>query len=95
MRELVWTTPAIGDLQAIDTWLSEHRSPDLARRRLAKLRERAEFLIEFPHLGRPGDKNVRILRAFDTPYVIVYRLKGEKLEILRIRHEREDWLVIR
>lgn len=95
MPELVWTTPAIRDLQAIDIWLSEHRFAALAEQRLARLRERAELLTQFPHIGRPIDGGVRVMRVFDSPYLLLYRLKNGKLEILRIRHEREDWLVTR
>lgn len=95
MLELVWTTTALHDLKAIDLWLSEHRSPELATRRLVKLRARADFLAQFPHLGRPGAHGVRVLVVHETPYVLLYRLKKGRVEVLRIRHEREDWLLTR
>lgn len=36
---------------------------------------------------------MRILRVFDTPYLIRYRIvtEREEVQILRIHHEREDW----
>ena len=93
MPALNWTAPALADLRAIDHWLEENASPEIALRTLATIRFRAGFLENFPHAGRPLGESMRALRVRDTPYLLLYRLLGEQLDVLRIRHEREDWLV--
>ena len=93
MPALSWTAPALADLRAIDDWLDENASPEVALRTLATIRLRARFLENFPHAGRPIGESMRALRVLDTPYLLLYRLLGDQLEVLRIRHEREDWLV--
>ena len=92
MKRLAWTAPALADLRGIDEWLTAHRDGEFAARTLASVRARARFLEGFPHGGRPILKDdFRILRVSDTPYLIIYRIVGEQLQLLRIRHEREDW----
>lgn len=93
MREIAWTVPAQADLRRINGWLIENRSPDQALRIASSIRARARFLEKFPHGGRPDRDDVRVLRVRTTPYLILYRLRPGRVEILRIRHEREDWLV--
>jgi toxin ParE1/3/4 len=93
MPALKWTPPAIADLWAIDAWLGENASGEIALATLATIRFRAEFLEGFPHGGRPIGKGIRVLRVIDTPHLILYRLIGGVVEILRIRHEGEDWFV--
>lgn len=51
-----------------------------------------ERLAEQPHLGRPG--RVAGTREFvvpRTPYVIPYRLQGDRLEIVAVFHGRQKW----
>ncbi|WP_231029902.1 type II toxin-antitoxin system RelE/ParE family toxin [Sphingomonas sp. IC-56] len=36
------------------------------------------------------------MRVHDTPLLILYRLPdGNTVDVLRVRHEREDWLIER
>jgi plasmid stabilization system protein ParE len=93
MPALKWTDPAILDLWAIDEWLDENASGEIALATLSAIRFRADFLEEFPHSGRPIDGGVRMLRVIHTPHLILYRLDGSSIEILRIRYEREDWQI--
>jgi toxin ParE1/3/4 len=88
-----WTLPAANDLRAIDEWLSENAGPEPAIRTLAAIGNRAQFLTNFPHGGRPSPGGLRVLRVWETRYLILYRIAGEAVEILRIHHEREDWLI--
>ncbi len=93
MRELVWTSPALADLRSIEGWLEQAAGPRFAVQMLSAIRERATFLYDFPHGGRPEADGSRVLRVLNTPYLILYRLTPERTELLRIRHEREDWQV--
>jgi len=93
MPALNWTQPAIDDLWAIDERLVENASGEIALAMLASIRFRAAFLENFPHGGRPIADGLRLLRVIDTPHLIFYRIAGGNVEILRVRHEREDWFV--
>lgn len=92
MIRLVWTIEANADLRRIDNWLLEQSTADVAVRTLVAIKQRADFLLNFPRGGRPlGPPDYRLLRVFDTPYLIAYRVKNDQVEILRVFHEREDW----
>ena len=92
MPTLKWTQPATDDLWSIDDWRTETppvKSPwPHLRRSIA-----ARFLENFPRGGRPTGGGNRILRVINSPHLIIYRIIGEKVEILRIRHESEDWQI--
>lgn len=93
MPTLKWTQPATDDLWAIDAWLEENASGEIALATLAAIRSRAYFLENFPHGGRPIGDGVRVLRVINTPHLSVYRLSGDSIDILRVHHEREDWQI--
>lgn len=92
MRVVRWTRSAVADLRSIDQWLETEATPEIALATLLAIRERAQFLADFPHGGRPSADGTRILRVFRTPYLLRYRLGDANAEVLRVHHEREDWL---
>lgn len=81
----------MADLRAIEEWLTENARPEVALDTLLHIRRRASFLEDFPHAGRPLGEGIRALRVIDTPHLLLYRLVGGALQILRVQHEREDW----
>lgn len=49
-------------------------------------------LIEQPELGREGRvAGTRELVISRTPFILVYRLNGERIELLRILHGALQW----
>lgn len=51
-----------------------------------------ERLAELPNLGRPGRLlGTRELVVPGTPYVIPYRVRSERLEIIAVFHQRQQW----
>ncbi len=51
-----------------------------------------EHLAELPNLGRPGRAwGTRELVVPGTPYVIPYRLRGDRLEVIAVFHGRQRW----
>ena len=51
-----------------------------------------EQLVMFPATGRAGRKpNTRELVVPNTPYFVLYRIKDEMLEILRVIHGARKW----
>lgn len=81
-----WTPEAATDLEQIRDYLLQHR-PELARRTMLALYGRIRLLKSFPHVGRSGSKaNTRELVLTRLPYIVVYRVKEEFVEVLSIRH---------
>lgn len=91
MSDLIWSPRSRLDLADIDTFLSE-RDPAAAARILRAVQSAVRRLSDFPRLGRPLNDRLRVIGVRTTPYLILYRLRDEVIEIARIRHHREDWL---
>ena len=83
---VVYAPRALRDLDGIAAYLSE-RNPDAAARVLGAIKSSIDTLSFFPQIGRIIDnadhRRVPVLRY---PYVIFYRIAGEELLILHIRH---------
>jgi plasmid stabilization system protein ParE len=90
---IIWSPLARDDVSAINGWLTREASPAVALRTLTAIRDRARFLENFPRGGRPHHHGHRILRIFDTPYLLRYRIRDEAVEVIRVHHEREDWQI--
>jgi toxin ParE1/3/4 len=87
-----WTTPAAQDLTRISDFISERESPALARRVALTIHERVDTLIAFPRRGRPGRvPDTHELVISGLPYLAVYRLKGDVIEIARVLHGAQRW----
>jgi toxin ParE1/3/4 len=84
-----WTTEAADQLEAIVNQIRED-NPEAARAVAQAILDRVAGLKRFAGLGRPGErKGTRELVS--PPYVVVYRLKEDVVEILYIWHGAQDW----
>ncbi len=87
-----WSAAALADLDRFAAFLHEH-FPELAGIVAEAIIDRVALLAENPRLGRPiaGNDAYRevVLRVLKVPYVFQYRIDGERLVILRVRHGRE------
>ncbi|HXM22275.1 MAG TPA: type II toxin-antitoxin system RelE/ParE family toxin [Terriglobales bacterium] len=87
-----WTEPATRDLIQIADYLEKHGSSAIARRIALSIYERIGALAQFPEQGRTGRKSdTRELVLSGLPYLAVYRLNGDAIEILRILHGAQIW----
>jgi toxin ParE1/3/4 len=84
--QIVWTEQAITDLAEIEAHI-ERDKPQAAERVAAHLLSSVEHLAEFPHLGRQGRRS-GTRELIIPPYVITYRLRPDRLEILSVWHGR-------
>ncbi len=84
--EIVWTKQAVTDLAEIEQYIQLDR-PSAARRVAAHLRSSVEHLAEFPDLGRQG-RRPGTRELVNPPYLITYRVRGTRLEILSVWHGR-------
>lgn len=88
---LNWSKPSINDLLAIDDWLTKNAGRLTSETKLNRIRRKARQLRDFPGSGPDVHRGLRSVGVLNTNYALVYRITGEEVEILRIRHNRENW----
>jgi toxin ParE1/3/4 len=85
-----WTPAAAADLQQISEYLRQHH-PQYRQSTLRKLYETVRGLKEAPYRGKPGRiEGTREVLFPPLPYVAVYRIQAEAIEVLRIWHTAQD-----
>ncbi len=88
---LIWKAPAFEDLKGIRDYISIE-NPAAALRVAKLLRESASKLIANPYIGRVGTlEQTRELVVTNLPYILVYQLTEEDIEILRVVHTSRLW----
>lgn len=88
MRQIVWTDEAVGNLEAIVAYVSAF-NPAAARRLAERLIALADSLAEFSERGRGAGEGRREM-VIVRPYILRYRVEGDRVIILRIRHGARD-----
>ncbi|MGD0222758.1 MAG: type II toxin-antitoxin system RelE/ParE family toxin [Terriglobia bacterium] len=89
--KLIWTDPSIADLRAIRDYIgrdSDYYAADLVEQLVLSV----ERLLQFPKLGRvvPETQDENIRELVQQSYRIIYRILGERIEILTIVHGSRD-----
>jgi len=87
-----WSLPAAEDLERICERI-ESDNPEAARRVARAIYEGCAHLKKFPNRGRASSRMAgwRELVFAPLPYIAVYRVTEEALEISRIIHGAQDW----
>lgn len=81
-----WTEAAVNDLAQVADYLREH-NPRYALSTVREIYESIRSLRSFPNRGRLGRKpGTRELVFVRLPYVVVYQVQLEAVEVLRIWH---------
>jgi toxin ParE1/3/4 len=86
-----WTPAAAGDLEQIARYLQEH-NPTLAESTVQMLYDAVQSLKQFPNRGRIGRvAGTRELIHSSLPYIIVYQVEQQTVQVVRVVHGAEDW----
>ena len=89
--EIVWLDRALDDIEAIIAYIKSENPPG-ARSIFARIRHESSRLAEFPQIGRPGRiGGTRELVVAGTPFIIPYRVVGQRVEILAVMHGARQW----
>lgn len=85
MHKVVWANAALVNLQAVQDYIAQF-NPYAAAKVAAEIVETAEELVMFPQRGRAvrGTRLREVMTSY--PYIIRYRVTGDMIIILRIRH---------
>jgi plasmid stabilization system protein ParE len=87
-----WSLPAAEDLERICEWI-ERDNPEAASRVARAIYDGCSRLADFPNLGRMSRRMVgrRELTFSHLPYIAVYQVRPDAVEISRIFHGAQDW----
>lgn len=85
MTRLVWTRPALEDVQQIHDYIARD-SPRYARAVTEQFFAAVERLATHPLSGRvvPELEQATVREVIEAPYRIVYRVRADVLEILTV-----------
>ena len=90
--EVRWSLSAAEDLERICVRI-ERDNPEAARRVARTIYDGCARLKDFPHLGRVSSHIAgrRELVFSPLPYIAVYQVTENAVEISRIFHGAQDW----
>jgi toxin ParE1/3/4 len=92
MPAVRWAPRAVDDLERIFRYL-EKSNPAAARRVVQSIYEDASSLQTFPERGRLSRRpGARELVCAPWPYILVYRIERQAIEIARVWHAAQDWM---
>lgn len=86
-----WSPEAADDLERIVLHI-QRDGPEVARKVAAIIIDAAGSLSTFPKRGRMGRiEGTRELVITALPWIAVYRIRGDAVEIVRIYHGAQNW----
>ena len=89
--QVVWSPTAVAQLFEIRAYIEQDK-PEAALRVAQRIVSAADQLNRNPHLGRPGrSPGIRELIIAGTPYILPYRIQGDRLKILAVFHAARKW----
>jgi toxin ParE1/3/4 len=85
LTRVVWTVSALTDIEDIRRYIGRF-NPRAAQRMAARLVAVGNGLVNFPDRGRPVPGTDLREATVVYPYIIRYRVDGDRVLILRVRH---------
>ena len=90
--KIAWSRRAIRHLLYLHEYIARD-SEKYAELLAARILDAVELLENHPEMGRPGRVvGTRELVVSDTPYIIPYRIRRERLQLIAVFHGRQRWL---
>ena len=88
---LVWLRKAVQDRDEQLDYIAND-NPLAAISQGDRIAVQVRQLVQNPELGRPGRKRgTRELVISRTPFIVVYRLKSGRIELLRVLRGSQSW----
>ena len=88
---LVWTKTAVRDLTEIRNYIARD-SPAAAVQMASRILDASDLLAAHPLMGREGRAPAtRELVIAGADYIVIYRIRKKKLELLRVLHGKRFW----
>jgi toxin ParE1/3/4 len=88
---VIWFKRAIWDLKSAKDYITQD-DPQAAQQIVQRIKDKVSLLSEQPGIGRPGRvPNTKELVVDRTPFILPYRVRDNKIEILRVLHASRRW----
>jgi toxin ParE1/3/4 len=95
VRAVVWAPRAKQDLRDIWRYYIRVASPEIADRIVREIASSAERLGQNPLPGRDRDELRPDLRSLLVhPHTLFYRIEANTAQVVRVLHERRDFLTL-
>lgn len=88
--EIVWTLNALEDLESLRLYLEEQAGQGIMLSEARRIWESVAGLADFPASGRPG-RVPGTRELIVPPYILPYRVRDERVEILDLFHSAQNW----
>ena len=86
-----WSPEAAADFAGIVEYIRQ-QNPSAADRVAHSLYDSVASLESFPNRGRPGRiSDTRELVLAPLPFIVIYRVKRDMVEIARVLHGAQRW----
>ncbi len=89
---ILWSPEAINDLASLRAYIAEDDPAAAQRVVLHIIRSIEQLLAGHPHMGRagrvPGTRELVVPR---TPYIVPYRIRNNRMQVLRVYHGARRW----
>ena len=84
--KVVWFKRTIWDLESARNYITQD-DPLAAQQVVSRIKYTVSLLSEQPGIGRPGRvPNTKELVVDRTPFILPYRVRDNRIEILRVLH---------
>jgi len=90
MKALAFTPAAEADIDAIWDYSADNWGPDQADRYTDEIRDTCHALAAGRKRGRAADVRPGYLKISTGSHVIYFRENGDRVEIIRVLHGRQD-----
>ena len=86
-----WRPMAEADRENIFDYIAQD-NPRAAIEQGDRIAHQVGQLVQHPEMGRAGRKQgTRELVISRTPFIVVYRIKAKRIELLRVLHGAQQW----
>lgn len=87
--KVIWTKNALRSLEQAHRYVRES-NPAAAAKMIRHIRNATESLGRIPNVGRQGIRTLtRELVIRGLPYIVVYRVTGDCIQVLRVFHQKQ------
>lgn len=86
-----WLRKALTSLEQAHQFIARE-NPEAAARVILKIQAAVNQLETFPMLGKPGRvEDTRELVIPNSPFIVIYRMRGKTVQILRVLHTSKQY----
>lgn len=90
MKRLVWSPRSRDDLLAIAAHY-DGVAPEMVDDMLQRIETAPTPLLDFPEIGSLTAGGARKWRAPKTPYLLIYDVNDDAVEVVAVEHVRSNW----